>query len=281
MIRRDCYMEPPFVTNGCHIIRAMRDWARGMAHAARGEVTDASSDYDLMAIQMKEIAPPTPTGWGNNSAAAVLAVAQSMLQARYTWAGGQCKVNENCDTKDKAAGQCNVLRCSDGQCEQAFEQAVEHLKLAVTHEDALVYDEPPQWFAPTREALGGAYLQTGNFKKAKRTFQEALCRNPGSGRALYGLMRALERLPQTEPRDDFFCKAWTPADYAMTAAEAKTSFCKAWKDADYAMTDADLWPARKLDAAGGAGITCEGIPPKPPLPSVSYCKIPTAVRTSP
>jgi tetratricopeptide (TPR) repeat protein len=277
----NCYMEPPFETNGCHIIRAMRYWARGMAHAARGEVTDASNDDDLMAVQMKEIAPPTPTGWGNNSAAAVLAVAQSMLQARYTWAGGQCKVNENCDMKDKAAGQCNVLHCSDGQCEQAFEQAVEHLKLAVTHEDALVYDEPPQWFAPTREALGGAYLQTGDFKKAKRTFQEALCRNPGSGRALYGLMRALEGLPRPEKRDDFVCKAWTDADYAMTAGTAKAKFCKAWKDADYAMTDADLWPAKKLGVAGGTGTTCDGIAPKPPMPSASSCKIPAPVKASP
>lgn len=84
-----------------------------------------------------------------------------MLQARFRWAANQ-------------------------------QEAIEHLKLAVTHEDALVYDEPPQWFAPAREALGGTYLQTEKFEMAKETFEEELRRHPKSGRALYGLMRALK-----------------------------------------------------------------------------------------
>lgn len=187
-----CYIQEPFKQpTGCHILRSIWHWARGMAYATRGDVATARKEYDAMAARMRQIVPPTPIGWGNNSAAAVLAVAQSMLQARFRWAANQ-------------------------------QEAIEHLKLAVTHEDALVYDEPPQWFAPAREALGGTYLQTEKFEMAKETFEEELRRHPKSGRALYGLMRALKE--KGEPY-----------------AEVEKQFQAAWKDADYVMTDQALW----------------------------------------
>jgi tetratricopeptide (TPR) repeat protein len=187
-----CYLQEPFKQPaGCHILRSIWHWARGMAYATRGDVATARKEYDAMAAQMQEIAPPTPIGWGNNSAAAVLAVAQSILQARLKWAGNP-------------------------------QEAIEHLKLAVTHEDALTYDEPPQWFAPSRESLGGAYLQIEKYELAKITFEEDLRRHPESGRALYGLMRALKG--KGEPY-----------------AEVEKRFKAAWKDADYEMTDQALW----------------------------------------
>jgi tetratricopeptide (TPR) repeat protein len=188
-----CYIQPPFTkSSGCRILRSTWFWARGMAYATRGEAAAGRKEYDAMVLEMQAIVPPTPIGWGNNSAAAVLAIGQSMLRARLKWA----------DTKQ--------------------DEAIAHLKLAVTHEDALVYDEPPQWFAPSREALGGAYLQTAKFALAESTFNDDLTRHPGSGRALYGLMRALKG--QGKP-------------YAAVEAQFKT----AWQYADYEMTDQALW----------------------------------------
>ncbi|HKO54913.1 MAG TPA: tetratricopeptide repeat protein [Thermoanaerobaculia bacterium] len=196
-----CYAEPPFEAEkywtGCHILRSVFFYAHAMRSAWQGKATDARTVYALMKNEMKLIAPKTPTGWGNNTAAAVLAVPEQLLLARIAWAEPNRK-----------------------------DEAIEYLKLAVTYEDAMVYDEPPQWFAPAREYLGGAYLQDGQFAKAVETFHDALGRHPRSGRALYGLMRACEKVP-ANPK--------CPADI-------KDQFEKAWKSsADYDMSVDKLW----------------------------------------
>ncbi|HSY48132.1 MAG TPA: hypothetical protein VLC46_04915 [Thermoanaerobaculia bacterium] len=235
----ECYMCPfvpdKYPLNGCHILSSVRHWARGMAYIAGAnddsstckvqapDIARSRGEYDAMAKEMTKIVPPTPIGWGNNSAAAVLAIAQSMLRARISWAKGQCAKFGEC----KAGGLCE----KGGQCEAALDEAISHLKLAVTHEDALGYDEPPQWFAPTREALGGAYLQLGELHLAEQVFDEELERHPASGRALYGKMRAQGKT------DDL-------------------AFCTAWANADYTMTDEDLWPAAILDAKSNVVTTC-------------------------
>ena len=222
-----CYMDQ-FPGDGCHILRSMWFWARGMADATKGQVVPAETEYAAMNNEMKMIAPPTPIGWGNNSATAVLSIGQSILKARLTWASGQCKAGEKRET-----------------CENAIERAIAHLKLAVTHEDNLVYDEPPQWFPPAREALGGAYLQAKKFKEAELTFDEELRIHKASGRALYGRMRALQEQGQS-----------------AKASTAATDFCTAWVNADYTMTDEDLWPAGTLDSK--IVVTTCGKPKKEP-----------------
>ncbi|HEX9458376.1 MAG TPA: hypothetical protein VGA84_04485 [Thermoanaerobaculia bacterium] len=190
-----CYLQAPFTKpDGCHILRSIWHWARGMAYATHGDVTSANKEADAMDAQMREIVEPTPIYWGNNLASTVLAIARPMLQARILWARNDQK------------------------------NAIEQLKIAVVNEGKLTYDEPPQWFAPAREALGGAYLQTRQFGPAEATFKEELLLYPKSGRALYGLMRALEG--KGEPDE-----------------EVEKEFATAWRNADYTMTNKDLWPA--------------------------------------
>jgi tetratricopeptide (TPR) repeat protein len=206
-----CYLQPPFKQiSGCHILRSIWHWARGMAFAANGDVSTAGKEYGAMKTQIGEIARLGPTGWGNNDAIAVLAVAQSMLQARMAWA---------IPGKD------------------SIQEAICQLREAVKHEGELKYDEPPQWFAPAREALGGAYLRTGNFLLARKAFEDDLLRHPKSGRALYGLMRALQGLH--EPYE-----------------EVEKAFNAAWTNADYTMTEEDLWPAREIDSPLPGEIIC-------------------------
>ena len=192
-----CYAQKPFLEpTGCHILRAVFFYARGMALASRVNLDGARRNYNFMLGHIASISPPTPTGWGNNAAAVVLAVPTDLLRARIAWA------------------------------ENKKDEAIEHLKLAVTHEDAMVYDEPPQWFAPARESLGGAYLKTAQYGKAVDTFHTALEQHPKSGRALYGLMRACEKA--TKPN-------------AKCPADVEEQFQAAWKHADYAMDVDRLW----------------------------------------
>ncbi|HWT07033.1 MAG TPA: hypothetical protein VN224_14815, partial [Xanthomonadales bacterium] len=188
-----CYIQPPFThETGCRILRSTWLWARAMADAATGNTTTAKVDYDKFAAEQKLIAPPDPTGWGNNSAAAILAIADQTVLARIAWADGKRLA------------------------------AIEHLKLAVTYEDGLVYDEPPQWAHPSRQSLGGALLAQSDYAGAARVFRDDILRHPRNGRSLYGLSRALKGLGDP---------------WRTVYAEYKA----AWKIADYTMSDAQLW----------------------------------------
>ncbi|MEA2164838.1 MAG: hypothetical protein QOK37_2965 [Thermoanaerobaculia bacterium] len=287
-----CYMAPfgppKYPLNGCHIYDATLHWAKGMAYVAGGRagLEQARVEYAEMAKQMDKIVPPTPTGWGNNTAAAVLSVSQSKLQALLIWqGGGLCGPCAPCGT----AGQCEKHDPCENHCLEcaSAEQAIEHLKLAVTHEDALVYDEPPQLFPPAREALGGSYLRQANgyasmvyperrepwatkaremYEMALIPFEEEIGRHRASGRPLYGKMRALEGIRRFQVKERV-----TEDD----VNNAKDAFCKAWGDADYTMSLDELWPSASV-TDGDHPYVCPGKEqlPKRPADAPSDCKLP-------
>lgn len=287
-VEKDCYVAKS--ADGCHILKAMRHWAQGIAYTQRPSpqnLAQASSEYDQMAKEMDDIQRPGPTGWGNNSAAAVLAVAQSTLQAYYTWMGGQSQSAGSCNSTETKALPCvcnwqaEAKRCNNIECERFptfLSQAVEHLKLAVTHEDALVYDEPPQWFPPAREALGGAYIRMAQaddnkssaapelkeeadklYRMAGEAFDEELARHPGSARPLYGKWVLLK------------IRGGSGLD------EAQNAFCDAWGGKDD-MSLERLWPAGNLfryTQTNNWELHCpEGRPLEPPPiePRPSKCQ---------
>jgi hypothetical protein len=70
--------------------------------------------------------------------------------------------------------------------------AVSMLREAVAVQDGLKYDEPPDWFFPVRESLGGVLLLSGDAKGAEQVFREDLAKNPRNPRSLFGLHRALK-----------------------------------------------------------------------------------------
>jgi hypothetical protein len=287
-----CYMSPfgppKYPENGCHIYKATLHWARGMAYGAgrNRDVPQARAEYDAMATEMAKIVPPTPTGWGNNSAAAVLAINQSTLQALIAWQGG---------------GPCEICSSSEVPCEYSCqkcaygEQAIEHLKLAVTHEDALVYDEPPQVFPPAREALGGAYLRSADYnvsleslhpeldtkalelyETANSTFEAEMGQHRASGRPLYGKLRALQGVRRLQIK-----LGVTIAKHLVTEADVKKAgeaFCEAWGNADYTMGMDELWPPMPWIDNDNQPYSCPGkeqLPRRPASPPTD-CNLPPA-----
>ena len=76
--------------------------------------------------------------------------------------------------------------------------AVERWRRAVELQDALVYDEPPAWYYPIRESLGGALMRAGKADEAEAVFREGLRRSPRNGRMLFGLMESLKAQNKTE-----------------------------------------------------------------------------------
>ena len=64
--------------------------------------------------------------------------------------------------------------------------AIALLREAVAIQDTLKYGEPPDWFYPVRESLGGALLMSGDSAGAEKVFREDLDRNPSEIRARSG-----------------------------------------------------------------------------------------------
>jgi tetratricopeptide (TPR) repeat protein len=93
------------------------------------------------------------------------------------------------------------------------------LEKAVRQQDKLGYSEPPHFFFPVRESLGGAYFRAGRFADAEAAFRADLMRNPRNPRSLFGLANALRvqgRAADAAAADRDFKQAWAHADVTLT-----------------------------------------------------------------
>jgi len=170
-----------------HVITtAMWHFARGTAYSRKGKADDAAKELaDLQAI-IKAI--PADGPFGNNTAANVLKVANELLTAAVAQARG-----------DK-------------------EKTLAHLRQAVAAEDALNYNEPPDWDLPTREWLGQFLLANAQHAEAESVYRAELLKHPKNGRALFGLMEALRyQKKDTRKTQQAFKKAWANADTKLQA----------------------------------------------------------------
>jgi tetratricopeptide (TPR) repeat protein len=96
--------------------------------------------------------------------------------------------------------------------------AVAKLVEATAVEDALAYDEPHLWLAPTRHALGAALLAAGRAADAERVYREDLRHYPANGWSLAGLAEAQRRQGRVDAALDTerrFRIAWRDADVAL------------------------------------------------------------------
>jgi len=139
-------------------------FARGMAFAGKGKVSEAETEYKVVAEAEK--ATPEDVIFAmpvNNKAKDIMKIAENVLGAKVALA-----------KKDP-----------DG--------AIAMLKDAVALQDTLKYGEPPDWFFPVRESLGAAILMKGDAAGAEKVFREDLERNPRNPRSLYGLQQTLKK----------------------------------------------------------------------------------------
>jgi Flp pilus assembly protein TadD len=82
-------------------------------------------------------------------------------------------------------------------------------------EAGLLYTEPPAYPRPVVEAWGHAALMMHDYNSAEQAYREALVREPGSGRAMFGLSAALKSLGRAAESEKVLGdarKAWTRAD---------------------------------------------------------------------
>jgi tetratricopeptide (TPR) repeat protein len=182
--RWDEVLDAPKPDGKLPIATALWHFARGMAYAAQGKMDESEKEQKAFRLTSASIPEEAPYS-DLNTAQSVLKVAAGLLDARLASARNDHKA------------------------------AIGLLKKSVEAEDALLYMEPPDWFLPVRETLGGLLLQEGNAAEAERVFRADLDRNRRSGRSLLGLAASLRaqgkehaaRMVEIEYR-----RAWQKAD---------------------------------------------------------------------
>jgi tetratricopeptide (TPR) repeat protein len=106
-------------------------------------------------------------------------------------------------------------------------KAAELYRKAADREAAMLYTEPPSYPRPVVEGFGNVALALGDYAAAEKAYREALEREPGSGRAYFGLAAALDGLGKTTDARDArsrAAKAWANADASLPQVQAlKTS----------------------------------------------------------
>jgi tetratricopeptide (TPR) repeat protein len=133
---------------------ALVQYARGVAHAAKGEAEQARAALQVVQNTQRAVTDD-PLG------AAVLDIAQHAL-----------------------AGEI-AFRTDDLRGAEA------HFRQAVAVEDQLLYMEPPHWYYPVRHSLGAVLMRAGRHADAERVYREDLQRFPENVWSLHGLAESL------------------------------------------------------------------------------------------
>jgi tetratricopeptide (TPR) repeat protein len=173
------------------VLKGWRYYALGLAKIGKGDVAATRAQIETLEREIAWLkekfgkAKDLPQAGRQRQQLRALAVAPIELQARILAREG------------KAA------------------EAIAKLREGVEEEIKLGYSEPPLYPNPMEEVAGKVCLELKQWKEAEEFFRAALERDPGSGRAYFGLMRAQQALGKdAEARGSYakFVKAWTKAD---------------------------------------------------------------------
>ena len=124
-------------------------------------------------------------------------------------------------TKDVFAIAIDVAKARIADAEGRIDDAITQLKDAVAREDKLAYDEPPDWFIPTRQLLGAELLKAGKPIEAEAIYRDDLRQHPENGWSLCGLAAALKGQQKTAEAaavEQRFNAAWTKADVTIVSS---------------------------------------------------------------
>ncbi|ULN38373.1 tetratricopeptide repeat protein [Mycolicibacterium smegmatis] len=146
-------------------------YGRGVAHAAKGDLSRADAERDAF-IKAYDRIPETRYLF-NNTSRDILAIAGAMLDGEIAYRRGDHDV------------------------------AFEHLRRAIALDDNLPYDEPWGWMQPTRHAYGALLLEQGRVEEAAQVYAADLgldptlnrsCQHPNNVWSLHGYHECLRRL---------------------------------------------------------------------------------------
>jgi len=150
------------------VTTAMIHYAKGIAHAATGQVGEAAAERARFAAAASRV-PESRTIF-NNTCRDILAVAGAMLDGELEYRKGN------------------------------YDAAFALLRRAVELDDGLPYDEPWGWMQPARHAYGALLLEQGHIAEAEAVYRADLgldatlaraCQHPGNVWSLHGYHECL------------------------------------------------------------------------------------------
>ena len=182
--RWDEVLAQPLPPSDIRMPLALAYYARGVAHAAKGQLAEARVALDTV----RAIDAATPA---NADAKTAVSVAAHALAGEIATRSGNA------------------------------DEGIMHFREGLKIEDAGLYFEPPRWYYPIRHSLGAALLKTGRNAEAEAVYREDLKRFPENGWSLFGLAAALKAQGKTAEAaavEQRFAKAWAGADVKLTGS---------------------------------------------------------------
>lgn len=167
------------------------NYAQGMANLSQNKMPDAKRNYGAMRDIMKDTSMKALTIWGINSVYSLCEIAGKVL-----------------------AGEIAAKQ-------KRYDDAIKLLQEAVAMEDALNYDEPPDWFFSVRHHLGAVMLEAGKYSDALKVYEQDLKTYRENGWALRGLINAYEKLNDRKKFNETkkrFEEAWKFADVKINSS---------------------------------------------------------------
>lgn len=170
---------------------AIWHYARGMALAAKGKMGEAEKELSALQRISKEADLANKRIWEMNSVADLVDIAELVLEGELL------------------------------SYKKQYDAAAPLFKKAIAIEDALTYQEPPDWFFSVRHTYGHWLVQAGRFAEAETIYREDLFMYPANGWALKGLYNSLQGQGKLKEAADIggqFNEAWKWADVTINSS---------------------------------------------------------------
>jgi tetratricopeptide (TPR) repeat protein len=187
--RWDAILAEPPPPDALTLDRGVWLYARGFAHANKGDLRAAAEDRDALAKLVS-------ADYGRYDAYSV--PAGGMIGLSLALLDGEIA---------RVSGRLN--------------EAIADFRKAAVLEHSLAYSEPPYWHQPVSHLLGAALMQAGRPAEAETVYRESLKFYRVDGWALFGLGQALDAQGRRAEAADVhkaFDQAWAFADVKLASS---------------------------------------------------------------
>lgn len=163
-------------------------YAKGMAYVGTNNLKRAKEELDALKVIARNESLQKMKIWGFNTMGQILTIAQNVLEGE--------------------------LLAKQGQ----YDKSINVLHKAISIEDQLLYQEPPDWFFSVRHYLGAVLLDAKKPKEAVAVYLEDLKNYPKNGWALSGLKEAYlasQQQDKANEADAQLKEAWAHSDVKL------------------------------------------------------------------
>jgi tetratricopeptide (TPR) repeat protein len=193
--RWDDIMKMKLISDTIKYPKAISHYAKGMAFIGKKDIKNAKVELAKLEVFTNDNYLKEMTIWEINSMHDIVNIAYKILKAEIF------------------------------ATEKKYFQSIGLLNEAIAIEDALNYNEPPDWFFSVRHHLGAIQVEAEFYKDAIETYQEDLKRLPKNGWSQHGLKLAYEKMKdkaKASEMEEQIAESWKHADVELTGSRIKS-----------------------------------------------------------